>query len=450
MSIQTDSSSTPMRRLLLLSTALAVPASLAAQAIDTTTALGALRDAKAACEADAGRLWDKTMCGPIALVDRGTRLVVANDTVPGRRHLAFADAWVTTLPADVFPANFTFPWAGRPWTMVLLPLPSERVARTALVMHESFHREQRALGLPMSSSLNNHLDKREGRTWLRLEYHALADGVDALARGATADARRHAQRAMLFRAVRYAAYPGADSLERLLEMHEGLSEYTGWKLAIGPEPSAMARVARHVREYERTPTFVRAFAYGTGPGLGLLLDAFAPQWRQQVKSRLDVAAMLAEAVAFQKPTDVRRAAMAAAGEYGWAEIDRSEASRDSVRAPLMRDYRARLADGPTITIRQAPYSVSWAADPTALVGFDMQSTLYPAGTFSGAWGTLVVERGGALVWNDFSTVRIGAPSPLPGPEDRTVSGAGWTLTLNAGWVLRPDTEKPGSLRVVPR
>jgi hypothetical protein len=302
----------------------------------------------------------------------------------------------------------------------------------------------------MSSSLNNHLDEREGRTWLRLEYRALADGVDALARGATADARRHAQRAMLFRAARYAAYPAADSLERLLEMHEGLSEYTGWKLAIGPEPGAMGRVARHVREYERTPTFVRAFAYGTGPGLGMLLDAFAPQWRQQVTSRLDVAGMLAEAVAFQKPTDVRTSALAAAPPYGWAEVDRSEASRDSVRAPLMRDYRARLSEGPTITVRGSPYSVSWAADPTALIGFDAQSTVYPAGTFSGAWGSIVVEQAGALVWNDFSTVRIGAPSPLPGLEVREARGPGWTLTLNAGWVLRPDPDKAGSLRIVPR
>ncbi|MBC7893853.1 MAG: hypothetical protein H7066_00480, partial [Cytophagaceae bacterium] len=86
----------------------------------------------------------------------------------------------------------------------------------------------------------------------------------------------------------------------------------------------------------------------------------------------------------------------------------------------------------------------------ALVGFDMQSTVYPAGTFSGAWGTLVVERGGALVWNDFSTVRVGAPSPLPGESDRKVSGDGWTLTLNGGWALRADPGKPGSLQVVPR
>lgn len=434
----------------LLSVMLALPVPLAAQAIDTATVLGALRDARASCEADAGRLWGKTMCGPIALVDRGTRLVVANDTVPGRRHLPFADAFVTTLPADLFLANFAFSWGGRLWTMVLTPLPAERVARNALVMHEAFHREQVALGLPTASSLNNHLDEREGRTWLRLEYHALADGVDALARGAAPDARRHAQHAMLFRAARHAAYPGADSLERVLEMHEGLSEYTGWKLAIGAEPGAMARVARHVRDYERTPTFVRAFAYGTGPGLGLLLDAFAPNWRQHVKARPDLAGLLAEAVAFRPPTDVRRVAQAAANEYGRAEIDRSEASRDSVRAPLMRGYRARLADGPTITVRGTPYSVGWAADPTALVGFDLHATVYPAGTFSGAWGSVVVERGGALVWNDFSTVRIGAPTRAPGESDRKVAGDGWTLTLNEGWVLRPDPDKPGSLRIVPR
>src|SRR5690349_2771474 len=101
---------TGMHRPHTLLLALVLPAALPAQAIDTSAALGALRDARAACEADAGRLWGKSLCGPIALVDRGTRLVVANDTVRGRRHVAFTDAYLTTLPADRFLANFSFPW----------------------------------------------------------------------------------------------------------------------------------------------------------------------------------------------------------------------------------------------------------------------------------------------------------------------------------------------------
>ena len=121
--------------------ALTLPFSFAkGQQIDTARALSALRDAKAACEADSGALWGWSLCGPIALVDRQTRLVIANDTVPQKHFLRLGDAFVTTLPENQYVANTSFPWAGRTWKMVALPLPRTRYARASLVMHEVFHR----------------------------------------------------------------------------------------------------------------------------------------------------------------------------------------------------------------------------------------------------------------------------------------------------------------------
>ena len=423
------------------SLALALPA--AAQQVDTSRALGALRDAAAACQADGGALWGRTLCGPIALVDRQTRLLIANDTVPGRHSLPLGDAWITTLPPAQFIANTSFEWGAREWTMVMLPLPQDRFARVALVMHEVFHREQRALGLRQVDALNNQLDMRDGRTWLRLEYRALARAVESLP-GDLATARHHAESAMLFRARRRAIFPGSDSLEATLEIQEGLCEYTGQKLAMQVTGEGTVRIARFVRDYERTPTFVRAFAYGTGPALGVLLDQFSPDWRTAIRTRRDPGALLAEAIHLQLPRDLPAVARARAVEYGWAEVDRDEAARDSVRTPAMREYRARLADGPIITLRQTKDSLSWGYDPTALIGFDLKSTIYPAGEFSAPWGKLAVDRGGVLVQNDFSRIRVGAPAGVIAPEIRRVDGNGWTLTLNPGWSLRPDPSRAGS------
>ena len=117
-------------RIFLVAGALSVTAPLArAQQIDTARALSALRDAKTSCDADHGALWKRDLCGPIALVDRQTRLVVANDTVAGRHFLKLGDAYVTTLPENQYVANTSFPWGGRTWTMVALPLPRDRYAR---------------------------------------------------------------------------------------------------------------------------------------------------------------------------------------------------------------------------------------------------------------------------------------------------------------------------------
>lgn len=416
----------------------------AAQQIDTARALSALRDAKAACEADAGKLWGRSLCGPIALVDRGTRLVVANDTVAGRRYLRLGDAYVTTLPENQYVANTAFPWRGRTWTMVALPLPRDRFARVDLVMHEVFHREQEALGLRQPDALNNHLDMRPGRTWLRLEYRALSRALASLPDDA--QARHHVESALLFRAQRRSVYPGSDSLEATLEIQEGLPEYTGQRLAMEMTGEGPARVAKFVSDYEATPTFVRAFAYGTGPAIGVLLDRFAPNWRDAVRTRRDIGALLGKAVGFRTPRDLAGAARSRAWEYGWASVDSSEAVRDSIRGPVMREYRARLGDGATITLEQSKDSLMWSYDPTELVAFNMSSTIYPSGNFSAAWGRLTVERGGVLVQNDFSRIRVGAGSVAAGATGE-IEGDGWTLVLNPGWSVKADPSRAWSFVV---
>jgi hypothetical protein len=419
------------------------------QQLDTARALSALRDAKTACEVDAGLLWKRSLCGPIALVDRQTRLVIANDTVAGKHFLRLGDAYVTTLPENQFVANTSFAWGGRTWTMVALPLPRDRFARVDLVMHEVFHREQEALGLRQPDALNNHLDMRPGRTWLRLEYRALASALDALPNQKMA--RHHAESAMIFRAQRRSLYPGSDSLEATLEIQEGLPEYTGQRLAMKLTGEGTPRVAKYVRDYESTPTFVRAFAYGTGPAIGVLLDTFAPSWRNAVLTNRDIGIMLAEAIHFQRPRNLAATALARAKEYGWNEVDRSEAARDSARAPAMREYRARLSEGPTLTLRQSKDSLSWSYDPTELIGFDLTSTIYPSGNFSAPWGKLSVEHGGVLVRNDFSAITIAAPeSPLTGA--REIKGDGWSLELAPGWSIRSAGnryEVVGSMHPVP-
>ena len=431
------------RPLFIAAAALALPFSHASgQQIDTARALSALRDARTACEADAGVLWRRSLCGPIALVDRQTRLVIANDTVAGKHFLRVGDAYVTTLPENQYVANTSFQWGGRTWTMVALPLSKDRYARIALVTHESFHREQEALGLRQPDALNNQLDMRPGRTWLRLEYRALARALELLPdRNA---ARHHVESALLFRSQRRSLYPGSDSLEATLEIQEGLAEYTGQRLAMLVTGESPARVAKYVRDYEATPTFVRAFAYGTGPAIGVLLDRFDPNWRVAVRTNRDIGALLAQAIHFQRPRNLAASARIRAQKYGWDEIDRTEAARDSARAPAMQAYRARLGTGPIITLLQSKDSLAWSYDPTELIGFDLQSTVYPSGNFSAPWGKLTVEHGGVLVQNDFSRIRIGAPTAPATAGASEIKGDGWTLVLNPGWSLRPDSLRRGS------
>lgn len=420
-------------------------ARVSAQAIDSGSALGGLREARAACEADHGVLWGRNLCGPIALVARRSHLVVANDTVPGWPYLRMNDAFITALPSDQGVANTSFEWQGRDWTMVVLPLPDDRFDRIALLLHEVFHREQGPLGLRARDALNNQLDTRAGRTWLRLEYRALARALVAMDSAPT-DVRRHVANALLFRAYRRSLFPGSDSLETSLEMQEGLPEYSGERLALEMTGLTPSRVARAVTEREHRGTYVRGFAYGTGPALGVLLDRFTSTWRVEVRTNRDPAGLLAQAIQFRLPARLAAAARDRAREYGWMQVDSEEAARELARAPEMRSYQARLVDGSTITFRQSRDSLAWGFDPNTLIGYDLSHTIYPTGSFTGPWGSLSVDSGGVLVRNDMAVLTVEAPAGEL-PSGRHVAGRGWTLDLNSGWRLVPDVSRRGSYLV---
>lgn len=414
---------------------------LQAQQIDTASALAALRDASTACHLDAGRLWGISLCAPIALTDRATRLVIATDSVSGRPFLPYVGAFLTTAPEELGFANTSFTWGTRSWAMILLPLPADRFDRASLVMHEVFHSVQDTLHLAGSDPANNQLDVLEGRHLLRLELRALAAALDALSNSG-ADVRAHTSDALLFRAQRHALYPAADSLEPALEMQEGLAEYTGDRLAMMLTGEPATRIAPRVRAFQSNPTYVRSFAYATGPALGILLDHFSPTWRRDVRTTRNPALLLARAIGFHAPIDLARAVSQRAKSYGDAEIMSQELARDSTRRVRMADYRKRLVDGPTVTFRQT--NLSRGFNPQTLVGFDSVWTIYPTGNFSADWGSLDVKDGGAIVASDFRTLRVAAPGTPITPEMRAIHGSGWTLTIAPSWSLRPVAGRAGS------
>jgi hypothetical protein len=417
---------------------------LPAQAIDTAVALGALRDFAEACRLDDGQTWGRSLCGPIALVEPATRLVVASDTVAGQRFVPLGDAYVTTLPSAVTPSNTSFTWGGRPWAMVILQAVSaNRFGRVSLLAHESFHRIQDSLGFERLDAPNTHLEEEEARRLLRLELRALAAALEA----DDAARRAHVENALVFRAHRHALFPGADSSEARLERHEGLSEYTGMRVALLLMPDSMARVARAVRSAESRPTFVRSFAYGTGPALGLLLDRFAGDaWRDTLRANpaapRELSAMLASAarIRLPSPTRLKRQSSARAARYGGVAVEREERDRAAERARRTTAYRASLVTGPVLVITSS--EMNRAFNPNELFPLGEDGVVYPTGTFTAPWGTLTVTDG-ALLSHDFRTLRVAAPS-----SDTSLTGPGWSLQLADGWRLGPSTDRAGDFRVL--
>lgn len=355
----------------------------------------------AMCARDARRTWGVDLCGPTLIVDRSTRAVVADRPAPA-----------ATLPPEIGIANTAVDWNGVRWTMIVGPLPDDDFARRSLLAHESFHRIQESIGFPSTGPANLQLDEVEGRYWLQLEWRALARAL-----GGDREAVRDA---LAFRAKRHTLFPSSAKEERELEMHEGLAEYTGAAFA---EPSIDRRAPHLItklRDAESTQTFVRSFAYASGPAWGTLLEQKRPRWTRTATPADDLGDLVRTAWRLTVPQD----AEARAARYGGAALLASERERGAKKQALFAAFRARFVDGPHLTIPLRKMSMQF--DPNTSQPFDPYGTVYPTLTVRDEWGSIDVKRGGALIAG-WQTLTV----PLASDD--------YTLTLNDGWVIDGQT-----------
>jgi hypothetical protein len=397
----------------------------------TQAALG-LKEFSEICARPASMIWAASLCGRMVLIDPDTRAAVTNQQPRGGNFVATDGVFRGTLPEDVMIANTAVPWNGDLWTMIMLPLSSDAFARIRLFAHESFHRIQDSLGVPIGNVVIPQLDERDARYWLRLELRALSD----VQKPDEASSRAAARDALLFRAVRHASFPGIDTLEIALERSEGLAEYTGTVVAARARGmSALDAVERSRVSFERLPTFVRSYGYGAGPPLGMALDRFVPDWRRRIRTITSMSAELGRATAWSPPPNLLDSARQSARRYDEQRIAAEEDRRAADRAASQLAYRKRLVDGPVVVFRQQ--GLAGGFDPNTIIPLGEIGLIYPRRTVSAEWGQLTVASGGMLVSTDRQTVRVSAVGVTANPSAQIVRGDGWELTLAAGWTLVP-------------
>lgn len=107
---------------------------------------------------------------------------------------------------------------------------------------------------------NDHLDKRDGRQYLRLELEAL---LQALKSNNSDETKTHLTNALIFRKYRYFLFPNAVLSENIVELNEGLAAYTGITMSRKDESEADLQMERYLSEFYKSPTFVSTFAYIT-------------------------------------------------------------------------------------------------------------------------------------------------------------------------------------------
>jgi hypothetical protein len=398
--------------------------------IDTTIASQYFQEAQTLCSRDQGRLWGVSLCGPMLFVDPKTRAVVANQADREDLLAKTGTVFIGTLPAKVNTANTATDWAGVKWTMIIFPLPEDKYRRANLMAHELWHRIQNEIGFPSSGAANNHLDSRDGRVWLQLEWRALAAALTSHGK----QLRQAVADALLFRASRRAIFPQAAAQEREMEMHEGLAEYTGVKLSGSPNLDQYV-VDGDLKDVAGKKTFVRSFAYASGPAYGVLLDETDTNWRKNLKKEDDLGSLLQASLAIKLPGSIKSEAEKRARIYDGEKLLASETELDNNRQKILATYRAQLVDGPVLMVPLQKMSMQF--NPGNLVPLDSLGTVYPNIRIVDVWGILTVSKG-ALMNPTFSRIYVAAPNRL---GVSPLQGEGWTLELNAGWIVAAGERK---------
>jgi hypothetical protein len=372
-------------------------------------------------------IWGIDLYGPLLFVDQKTRDIYAN--VPDSAGLLRKEGkiYAGVLPAKINIANTAIKWGGTLWAMIMLPLPEKKQDRLDLLSHELFHCYQPQLHFKMANPGNNHLDQKDGRISLRLEFEALHQALKAKSK---AEAVRNLTNALYFRNMRYAVYPEAKPEENSLELNEGLATYTGIAMSGRNTKELNEYFETKLADFQNNPSFVRSFAYLTIPLYGTILSGSDKYWNKKVDNNTNMGDFFIKSFNLQIPVSL---ADEIKNQYGFAEISTGEAKREEHIKQITAEYKRVFIEKPHLEIRLENMNISF--DPRNLMPVEGYGTVYPTLRLSDNWGILTVTEG-ALLGSNWDRVTVSEPAVI---SNEKVSGKGWRIDLNKGYVVEKDS-----------
>jgi len=224
--------------------------------------------------------------------------------------------------------------------------------------------------------------------------------------------------------------------EHPVEINEGIATYTQYVLGSDGADDARRHAIATLSAAETGSSFVRTFAYASGAGYGLLLDALSPGWHRKITAASDFGQLLSAAAGVAAAPD----ATAAAVRYDGASVRAAEERRDREQQAIIAELRRRYVDGPVLVVPRAGSGSVNNMGATVIPG---AGTVFREMANKGAWG-FFDARDGALVAADGQTISLPAPVVV---DATTLKGEGWTATVGPGWTVQPGPRQ-GSFRVV--
>jgi hypothetical protein len=266
-----------------------------------------------------------------------------------------------------------------------------------------------------------------GRIYFLLELQALKAALDKPVDQRKADLTS----ALLFREKRHLLFPKTFDNERILEMNEGLAEYTGVMLGRSKDDIKphLDSVINGVVAYK---TLIRSMAYITGPVYGYLLYQAAPKWTSTVTSGTGFAALIEKYYHIIPPAgDISAEVSRLTDNYNGQSIIASETAKEADHEKQVNTYVDLFTKQPILTIHSESMRIGF--NPNNLFDLGDYGTVYPTATVTDSWGEVEVSEGGMLM-KDWKVIYLPVPGDL-NLNDTSINGKGWKLTLKTGWKI---------------
>lgn len=372
-------------------------------------------------------LWNHQLYGPLMLVNRKDRSIIANEADNNGLLTQQGAVYTGVLPKEFNISNTSFKWNDKQWTMVALPLPDDKHERLNLLTHELFHGIQDEIGFDnLREASCYHLDLLDGRIYLKLELEALKEALSTTDQGLQ---NKQIQNALLFRAYRHQLFPDAKERENMLEIHEGLAEYTGSTLSGRSDKALREHYIDAIEGLYQNPSFVRSFAYRTTPVYGYFIKQKDDGWNLKINKETNLTEFTTDALGISLPSNLGAIIVQIRDAYRYTELAAFEKERDQKQKALIAEFDAIFQKNNTLIIPLQKMRIGF--NPSNLIPFKDLGTLYLDLRITDNWGILKAEKG-ALVTKDWSKVILTEPLEM---GDNILKGDGWKIELNKAWKI---------------
>ena len=381
---------------------------------------------KTICDKDNGKLWGKSLWSATLVIDRDSRMIIANE--PDNQYLLTkkGNIFVGKFPESSIIANSTTEFGGKHWTMVAYPLPTDTFELTSLFIHEMFHRLQKEIGLSFCSYDNSHMDKMQARLYLKLELLALLKAINSKDK----EQKQSITDAILFRQYRRSLFPGCDSNENSFEIGEGLANYTALKLCCNSNKEIISKHNSSKDFYLNQNSFVRVFGYHTGSLYAFLLDESGIEWRKKLDCNSDLALLLKNANNIEMPKKLKISVEKNRELYGYKEIYDYELNLKIEKDKKISEIKNKFTK--LSVLKMKLQNSHFGFDPTSQQPIDSIGTYFPFVEITDDWGVLKVDKNGCIMkFGDYALV----PSDSLDIKENEISGDGWILKLNEKWKI---------------